>query len=318
MESHCFDNLFTKPRPHILEMICLSLEFESFKNCLKVSNSWSGVLTNKVFQAKVKLVFSDDILEEELALRKMSLEGDAHGVRKILSSGLVNVDFDGDVKLRYDTPLKLATSRGHHEIVRLLINAGANVNWCDTTAYGEGCLLERLCPLITAANLNKIEIIKLLIDAGACIDQADSMGRAPLHYASFSGCVEAVNLLLDNGADINSADEYGTTSLIMAIMIVRPDNARIAKLLVERGADLEKADEYGETPLIKAVRYNRPEIVKLLLDNGASLTHDAGDGTPLGLAFENFNEWGESHAEVFRLISEVFRLISTDWMTKIG
>ena len=257
-----------------MEMICLSLDFESFKKCLKVSKAWSGVLTNKVFLTKVKLVFSKDILQEELTLRKMSREGDAYEVRRILSSGLVNVDCGDGVEHEHEedhgTPLKLAATMGHPEIVRLLINAGANVNWCGPTD------LERASPLIEAVTYHKIEVVKLLIDEGACIDQTDWAGRTALQYASFSGCVDGVKLLLDNGADVNSADEYGTTSLIYVIRYGVHDVATtsIAKLLIERGADLDKLDADGETPLNMAVRNNMLEIVKLLIDHGASPTHD--------------------------------------------
>ena len=312
MESNSFDTLFTMPRPHILEMVCLSLDFESFKKCLKVSKPWSGVLTNKIFQRKVKTMFKKRILEEELTLRKMCGEGDTNGVRRILSSGLVNVDGDDGVKLGHDTPLILAATMGHHEIVRLLIHAGANVNWCGPTDYGKKYGLKRITPLIAAVNDNKIEVVKLLIDAGAFIDQADSIGWTPLQFTLFAGWVDGVNLLLDNGADINSANKHGETSLILAIMMRWvPDIAKVAKLLIERGADLEKADKHGVTPLTLAVRHNMPEMVKLLVDNGASLTHDAGDGTPLRLAHEKFKERGERHLEVFQLISNA-------WMTKIG
>ena len=287
MEPNGFDKLFTKTRPHILEMICVSLDFESFKKCLKVSRAWSGVLTRKVFLTKVKLVFSKDIILDEMTLRKMSREGDTHGVQRILSSGLVNVDCDDGI----DTPLILAAIMGHLEIMRLLINAGANVNWCGPTDLGKEYNRKRFSPLIKATSYNEIEVVKLLIDAGAYIDQADGIGRTPLQYAVNAGCVDLINLLLDNGADINSADEDGTTSLILAIMIGIPANlfSDIVKLLIKRGADLEKADEDGDTPLTKAVRYGMLEMVKLLIANGASLTHDAGGGTPVGLAFENVN-----------------------------
>ena len=119
-KEHPFDILFTRNVPHIPEKIFLSLDFESFKNCLKVSKPWSEVLTNKIFQRKVKTRFRKEILEEELTLRKMCMEGNAYGVRRILSSGLVNIDCDDGVKLGHDTPLILAATMGHPEIVRLL------------------------------------------------------------------------------------------------------------------------------------------------------------------------------------------------------
>ena len=42
-----FDQLFIKTRPHILEKMCLSLDFESFKNCLEVNKAWKDTLKSK-------------------------------------------------------------------------------------------------------------------------------------------------------------------------------------------------------------------------------------------------------------------------------
>ena len=91
-ESYEFDRLFTMTRPHILEMICLSLDYETFKNYLRVNKAWRGVLTNKGLQPKVKSTFREEIANEENKLVEMSRDGDIEGVRRILSSGLVNVN----------------------------------------------------------------------------------------------------------------------------------------------------------------------------------------------------------------------------------
>ena len=49
-----FDTIFTKARPHILEKICLSLDYESFKKCLEVNKAWMTVLTATAFQNEAK------------------------------------------------------------------------------------------------------------------------------------------------------------------------------------------------------------------------------------------------------------------------
>ena len=56
-----FDTLFTKHRPHILERICLSLDYNTFKNCLVINEAWKSVLTGKTFLNKAKFVFQEEI-----------------------------------------------------------------------------------------------------------------------------------------------------------------------------------------------------------------------------------------------------------------
>ena len=57
MDKGDFDEKFTKARPHILEKICLSLDYVSFKNCQEVNSAWRGVLSSKTFQEKANSVF---------------------------------------------------------------------------------------------------------------------------------------------------------------------------------------------------------------------------------------------------------------------
>ena len=54
-----FEKLFTKTRPHILEMICLSLDYDSFKRCLKVNNNWTQILTSKAMKLKIISGFAE-------------------------------------------------------------------------------------------------------------------------------------------------------------------------------------------------------------------------------------------------------------------
>ena len=53
-----FDTLITKGRPHLLEKICLSLDYETFKNCLEINEAWK---TSKAFQKMGKSALREDI-----------------------------------------------------------------------------------------------------------------------------------------------------------------------------------------------------------------------------------------------------------------
>lgn len=308
-ESGEFDKLFTEARPHILEKIGLSLDYETFKNCLKVNKAWRGVLTSKVYQPKVQSTFREDITREENSLIKMSEDGETEGVRRILSSGLVNVDCNDEnlkpwAQIGPRTPLIYASREGHADIVRLLIQAGADVNQegPDNSEFEES-------PLMVAANYNYFQVVKLLIEAGAEPDKVDqyTYGKTPLQLAAWNSNmpfgnlipwdretpIAVLKLLLDNGADVNKGDEFGTTPLIAAAYM---GDCEVAELLLDRGADIEKANENWRAPLMTAVDANNKEMVKLLIDRGADIIHGDGTINNMGLAQE------KGHHEIMSML----------------
>ena len=85
---------------------------------------------------------------------------------------------------------------GHLEVVRLLVEAGADKNKADN---------DGLTPLFMASHNGLLEIVRLLIDAGADKDQAPFTryytGMKPLYIACKKGHLEIVRLLVDAGAD---------------------------------------------------------------------------------------------------------------------
>ena len=59
------DILFKKYVPHILEKIFFSLDYESYKRCIKVNSTWKNLLQSESYQRKAKALFHDQISEEE-------------------------------------------------------------------------------------------------------------------------------------------------------------------------------------------------------------------------------------------------------------
>lgn len=170
------------------------------------------------------------------------------------------------------TALRSAAWGGHTEAVRLLLDAGAEVDGCDT---------EGRTALRAAAWGGHEEIVLTLLDFGAQVDKVDSKGRTPLIAAAYMGHHEAVEILLDHNAKVDLADGDGRTALSVAALCV-PTAAgvkgygEVASLLLERGADPGCRDNDGMTPLLLAAYEGNDDVVELLLEAGADVDETAG------------------------------------------
>ena len=175
MASCDFDTLFTKTRTHILEKICLSLDYGSFKNCLEVSKTWNGVLTSKVFQKKAKCVFHEEIREDGKRLLAASEDGDSDVVRKLLAVGMVDADTADKNGV---TSVFKAAENDHKDVVQILIDGGADPNKAANCGY---------TPLMVAAGfVGSTDVVQVLLDGGAKPNNADIAGRNALYMKLYS------------------------------------------------------------------------------------------------------------------------------------
>jgi ankyrin repeat protein len=159
---------------------------------------------------------------------------------------------------RGTTPLHYAAAFGSTESVKLLLEAGADVN-VRNAAEATPLLLAAPAPAKTAALLAK----------GADPKLAAKAGRTPLIVAASSPtAAESVRLLLEAGSDVNAADQRGSTPLMAATAAGRAD---IARMLMERGAKVDVVDMGGGTPLMEAIAANDISLVKLYLSKGADV-----------------------------------------------
>jgi ankyrin repeat protein len=142
------------------------------------------------------------------------------------------------------TPLMWAAFRGNTKIMRMLIDAGADVN----TSNGLGTALAQ------AAWADKTEAARLLIENGARCDIAGLRdGYLPLHWAASTEREDAslVRLLLEHGADPNAgggeeidafmgtpqtplmlARRRGETGILTALQAAGATNARPERVAV--------------------------------------------------------------------------------------
>ncbi len=98
------------------------------------------------------------------------------------------------------TPLLLAIKLRRADIVKLLIDASANLH--KAMIYAD-------TPLGFAAAKGNLEIVKLLLEVGA--DPNKGIYGSPLHRAVLGEYSDIVKILIEAKANVNFTDMYGMT-----------------------------------------------------------------------------------------------------------
>ncbi|KAI9797275.1 MAG: Ankyrin-2 [Piccolia ochrophora] len=199
------------------------------------------------------------------ALHVASFKGHADVVRQLLDAG-ANIEAPTpQLGFRLETPLQLAAASGHRDVVHLLLDRNARIH-ADARS---GTALAR-------ASRNGDELlVRLLLAYGASASSPGGGGASPLQLAAQASHDGVVHALLDYGADINAC-QGGGTALQRAC---RRGNLSTVDLLLRQGADIEAFDlknfpgSHGWlTPLQKAAsRSSSADIVRTLLDHGANV-----------------------------------------------
>lgn len=126
-----------------------------------------------------------------------------------------------------ESPLMLAALKGHADLVRRLIDRGADINKPGWT------------PLHYAATQGHLDIMRMLLEAHAYIDAESPNGTTPLMMAAHYGTSDAVRLLLDAGADAALKNQLGLSAQDFAQGAGRPE---VAELI---GASLRRQRSNG-------------------------------------------------------------------------
>lgn len=177
------------------------------------------------------------------------LSGNANNVEIFLRRGA-----DANLRLYYNSPLLiLSAGEGQEEIVRLLLDAGADINAVSS--------LTEATALAFAAIKGLPSVVRLLLERGAAVDAPSGSGATPLTHAASEGQTECVRLLLTHHADVNAATNRGMTALMFA---AHRGNEEAVRLLLDASADTDARSQSGRTALDWAEKSQHQAVVELL------------------------------------------------------
>ena len=164
-------------------------------------------------------------------------KGDMKALEKLIKD-------DTDLNKQYDkiTPLNLAAARNDKEMVKFLVEKGADINLEDGYGY---------TPLIIAIKYRNIGLAKNIIDLKPDLNAiCSATGDTPLTYLvnanKYGGVADLCYYMIKNGADINKKNKEGNTPLMIAAASY---NYAIVGVLVNMGADYNIKNKEGKTAI---------------------------------------------------------------------
>jgi ankyrin repeat protein len=182
-------------------------------------------------------------------------------------------------------PLTEAARLGHLEIVKILLEAGAEPNALITLgkikkfsnqvyelilsdlSKKEAKIRCVYSPLLFASEKGYPGVAKTLLEAGADPHIKGPGYHTPLHKAARSGHVEVLKKLLRYGGNVDIYTENGSTPLGLAAL---HGQTKVVKFLVKNGAKINREFDFQPpTPLANACYYCSSEVVEYLLSKGA-------------------------------------------------
>jgi ankyrin repeat protein len=224
---------------------------------------------------------------EQIELAEAAAVGDEARVRALLIAGTDPDAWGADGA----APIHRAAQAGHSEVVRVLLNAGADI---DRQREGAGDT-----PLLDAIQSHHDETTLLLIERGADVTLAAWRGSALQNAANGSASLLIVQALIARGAIENAREAKHVVGPLHTAS--RRGNVAILNELLDAGVPPDTTlGPPGYTALMVACKTGKPRTARLLLQAGANPHATTDDGnTPLSLALE-----GE-HAEVVQVLREM-------------
>ncbi|XP_038654639.1 protein phosphatase 1 regulatory subunit 16A [Scyliorhinus canicula] len=237
-----------------------------------------------------RIRFSDNVRLLEAASRN-----DVEEVRQLLESGVVPDLYNEDGL----TALHQCCIDDYEEIVKLLLEAQADVNACDSELW---------TPLHAAATCGHLHLVQQLIQHGANLMAVNADGNMPydlceddvtLDYiesamaqqditqekidesrmATEKWMIEDIRQLLESNTELNRQNDVGTCLLHIA---AANGYTEAAELLLGHKAKVDVKDGDGWEPLHAAACWGQVHMVELLVGHGANLnTRSFLDETPI-------------------------------------
>lgn len=157
------------------------------------------------------------------------------------------------------TALTIAVVCGYDEIVRLLLEAGANINHKSEKEW---------FPILYAFTIEKEDVLRTLLEYHPDVTLEDYEKCTALNCINKTSTVELVKRLVNAGSEVNTYDSDGYTPLCKAVMA---EDVEIVKYLVKKKAKLEVLGTLYGSPLHIACQRALMDIIKVLVEAGADV-----------------------------------------------
>lgn len=191
------------------------------------------------------------IAEDPGLLVAAAARGDVNEVRELIAAYDVPADQCKEVG-DGTTPLMAAVMKGHLDVVKALLKAGANTELPDA---------EGNTPLHVAASKGYGEVVHRLCKAKADTSAAGAAGATALHLACRKGRDACVEVLVDAGASLEAVDARGATPLHAAAAGGHED---IVEYLLGKDADPAARDVKGKTAKSVAAKKGYDDVAKMI------------------------------------------------------
>ncbi len=174
------------------------------------------------------------------------------------AQNLIDLKTDNDnAKKYYENTLRISSLRGHFDVVKLLLDAGA-----DKTPLQWSPLFES----IVWGTLDEVKD-KLTLEN---LEKTDAQGRTPFLLAVQVDSIEKAKWLIEKGANKNALVRGYTSALIYA---TKNDNTDIIQWLFDLGVDINERHSSEGTSVYVASHYGKVKSLKYLLSLGADIEH---------------------------------------------
>lgn len=166
-------------------------------------------------------------------------------VRLLLNKG-ANIIINDDIGMK---PIDLASSRGHSEVVQLLLKH--TVDQPTNTALHQAAWNEHEA------------VVRILLQYGASIDAPDKIGMTALHLASQMGHEILIRFLLEKNADINLKTYHGRSAVCLA---AQGGYSNVTELLLQHSEHLQYETESCGSALHIAFTKGHDHVVQIILE----------------------------------------------------